>query len=370
MSRLMRMLGLVATAVGIAGVAMTLLSARPDLSLGPYPARAETDPRGAPRSDRGTKVYALARLEPAGGLILIGARPGVRIERVLVSTGDLIKAGQPLAILEGRDEAERRLALAEAQKSEALQQRARKRDRNAIERSGEDRLQPIRLAMLINTTKALKVEDDRLSQDIEVLSKDPKDARAHEELLLKLDQVRIESYRAFFELEQARADQALLDRKRAAEDEALADGGPDDQVFDRQINLARVGLDAATVNAPAAGQVIDLHAHGGEVSSGPLLTLGDLSAMDAAAEVDQVDAGRLKEGDAAEVTILGATVPGKVTRVGRLVGRNQLMNIDPRTLQDLRVLKVTIRLGAAEPAARFVNMQVEVAITPGGSPAR
>ena len=60
--------------------------------------------------------------------------------------------------------------------------------------------------------------------------------------MLKLDQVRIESYRAFFELEQARADQALLDRKRAAEDQALADGGPDDQVLDRQIDLARVGL--------------------------------------------------------------------------------------------------------------------------------
>ena len=86
--------------------------------------------------------------------------------------------------------------------------------------------------------------------------------------------------------------------------------------------------------------------------------------------VDQADAGRFKEGDAAEVTILGSTVRGKVTRVGRLVRRNQLMNIDPRTLQDLRVLKVTIRLGSAEPAARFVNMQVEVAITPGESLAR
>jgi HlyD family secretion protein len=111
-------------------------------------------------------------------------------------------------------------------------------------------------------------------------------------------------------------------------------------------------------------------AHPGDVSSGPLLVLGDLSAMDAAAEVDQEDADRLKEGDAAEVTIKGTSVAGKVTRVGRLVGRNQLMNVDPRTLQDLRVLKVTIRLGAAEPAARFVNMQVEVAITPGQAPAR
>ncbi|HMB05281.1 MAG TPA: HlyD family efflux transporter periplasmic adaptor subunit [Isosphaeraceae bacterium] len=209
-----------------------------------------------------------------------------------------------------------------------------------------------------------------MSQDIEALGKDPQTVRQREELALKLDEVRIESYKAFFELEQVRADQALLDRKRSVEDQALADGGPDDQVLDRQIDLARAALDATTVEAPVAGHVLDVPAHGGEVSSGPLVTLGDLSAMDAVAEVDQADADQLKEGDAAEVTILGTTVPGKVTRIGRLVGRNQLMNVDPRAVQDLRVLKVTIRLGAAQPADRFVNMQVEVAITPGAAPAR
>jgi HlyD family secretion protein len=303
-------------------------------------------------------------------LIVVGARPGVRIQRVLVSVGDRVQAGQPLAVLEGREEARRRLALAETQKAATLQQRARKRDQIAIERAREDRLQPIRLAMLSNTTKALGVEDRRLSSDLDVLGKDPKLAREHEELLLKLDQVRIESYRALFELEQARADEALLDRKRGVEDRALADGGPDDQVLDRQIDLARVGLDATTVAAPVAGQVLDLDAHGGEVSAGPLLTLGDLSAMVAAAEVDQADADRVQEGDAATVAILGTTVRGRVTRVGCLVGRNQMQNVDPRTLQDLRVLKVTIRLDAAQPADRLINMQVEVAITPGEAPAR
>ena len=315
-------------------------------------------------------MHALARLEPAGGLIVVGARPGIRIERVLVAAGDLVQAGQPLAILEGQAEARRRLALAEAQKAEALHQRAQRRNQVAVERAREDRLQPIRLSALENTNKALKAEDERLSQDIEALGKDPQTVRQREELALKLDEVRIESYKAFFELEQVRADQALLDRKRSVEDQALADGGPDDQVLDRQIDLARAALDATTVEAPVAGHVLDVPAHGGEVSSGPLVTLGDLSAMDVVAEVDQADADQLKEGDAAEVTILGTTVPGKVTRIGRLVGRNQLMNVDPRAVQDLRVLKVTIRLGAAQPADRFVNMQVEVAITPGAAPAR
>lgn len=374
MSRALRMLGLAAVTVGIAYVAMTFTSVRPGLLAGPSPDRHGSSrppqSRKELRTNQATSVYALARLEPEGGVIVVGARPGGRIERVLVSVGDLVNAGQPLAILEGREEAGRRLALAEAQKAQGLQQRARRRDQIAVERAREDRLQPIRRATLTNTTKALAVEDKRLSDNIELLGKDTKFASEHEELLLKLDQVRIESYKAFFELEQARADEALLDRKRAAEDQALADDGPEDRVLDRQIELARVGLDATTVSAPVAGQVLEMHAHGGEVSSGSLLTMGDLRTMDAVAEVDQGDADKLKEGDAAEVSILGTTVPGRVVRVGRLVGGNQLLNVDPRTMQDRRVLKVTIRLGSAQPAARFVNMQVEAAITPGTAPAR
>ncbi|MBV8228443.1 MAG: HlyD family efflux transporter periplasmic adaptor subunit [Planctomycetaceae bacterium] len=374
MSRAMKMLGLVVASLVVAFAATACWRSppgpRPGLSLVPSGTGRPLQARSAPRTDRVTRVHALARLEPAGGLIIVGARPGIRIERVLVAAGDLVRAGQPLAILEGQAETRRRLALAEAQKAEVLHQRAQRRNQLAVERAREDRLQPIRLAVLENITKALKAEDERISQDIDVLGKDPQAVRQREELALKLDQVRIESYKAFFELEQARADQALLDRKRRVEDQALADGGPDDQVLDRQIDLARVALDATTVEAPIAGQVLEVLAHGDEVSSGPLVTLGDLSAMDAVAEVDQADAGQLKEGDAAEVTILGTTVPGTVTRVGRFVGRNQLMNVDPRTLQDLRVLKVTIRLGTAQPAGRFVNMQVEVAITPGAAPAR
>jgi hypothetical protein len=49
--------------------------------------------------------------------------------------------------------------------------------------------------------------------------------------------------------------------------------------------------------------------------------------MNAVAEVDQSDAGGIHEGDAASVTILGTMMTGKVTRVGRLVGRNQLQNV-------------------------------------------
>ncbi|HMB08175.1 MAG TPA: hypothetical protein VKP69_31145, partial [Isosphaeraceae bacterium] len=248
MSRAMKMLGLVVALSVVAYAATTLWRSPPGSRWGLNLVLGGTDrplqARSAPRTDRRTSVHALARLEPAGGLIVVGARPGIRIERVLVAAGDLVQAGQPLAILEGQAEARRRLALAEAQKAEDLHQRAQRRNQIAVERTREDRLQPIRLSVLENTIKALKVEDERMSQDIEALGKDPQTVRQREELTLKLDEVRIESYKAFFEQEQARADQALLVRKRSVEDQALADGGPDDQVLDRQIDLARAALAA------------------------------------------------------------------------------------------------------------------------------
>jgi HlyD family secretion protein len=106
-------------------------------------------------------------------------------------------------------------------------------------------------------------------------------------------------------------------------------------------------------------------AHAGEVSSGPLLAMGDLSAMVATAEVFQTDIPRLRTGDPATVRVLDQVVTGKVTLIGSIVGKNQLTNLDPRALQDRRVVKVTIGLDNPVLAASFVNMQVEAAIKPG-----
>jgi len=305
-------------------------------------------------------------LEPVGGLVVVGVRPGARVEKVLVVQGDVVKVGQPLGVTEGHDVARCQLALAEARKADAICRRARERTRVALDREREDKLQRARSAMLDNIAKALKWQDDRLETQISTV---PQEYRAElkrelNELKAKLDQLHIEEHKAQFEREQSRIDQQLLGRKRAQEDEALADGGTDDQLLDREIDLARATFVATTVKAPIAGTVLDIMAHSGEISSGPLLALGDLTTVAAIAEVDQADIGSVREGDAATATILGKVVPGKITRIGRLVGRNQLTNVDPRMPQDLRVVKVTIQLDRAEPAARLMNLQVEVVITP------
>ena len=58
---------------------------------------------------------------------------------------------------------------------------------------------------------------------------------------------------------------------------------------------------------------------------------------------------------------------GKVTRIGSIVGKNQLTSVDPRALRDLRVVEVTIQLDDSSEAARYVNMEVEATIRPSGT---
>ena len=312
------------------------------------------------------EVHALARIEPLHGSVTVGARPGVRVNEVLVHEGDEVKAGQPLAVLEGQEAARLQLAQAEAEKRRADDQKARQRERLVIARSREDRVQKVRLQTLVETHATLQNRVQALTstrKDLEKLpAASPKDRI---ELDVNIDRLKVEENKALFELEQARADQASLAPSRALEDKELADGGPADALLKNQVDLAKASLDLTTITAPAAGRVLDVVAHAGEVSAGPLVVLADLSAMVATAEVDQSDAPAIAQGTSAEVTIIDRQVTGKVTRVGRLVGKNLLASTDPRMPQDLRVVKVTIQLDQAEPAARYVNMQVDAVLHAG-----
>ncbi len=315
------------------------------------------------------EIHALARLEPASGVIVVGARPGARIERIQVGQGDLIVPGQVLALLEGHDLAQAQLALAVAQKSQAVHHRAVQKQKLALEREQFDKLQKIKLdaaprvAFLTNprfdeNTKLFKTLEatlqgkDRIEAEMRLFESEVRNIKA------KLDKDSLEIAPEF------------LRHQRKLEDDELGDSSPDLVVLDRQIDLARVSLVQAEVRAPISGRILELLAHAGEVSTGPLLQMGDPAAMVATAEVYQSDVPRLRLGDPASVQILDRTVTGTVTKVGAIVGKNQLANLDPRALQDRRVVKVKISLDDPTLASTLINMEVDAAIRPGGAGAQ
>jgi HlyD family secretion protein len=330
-------------------------------------ARAQSAPPPAARDG----VHALGRLEPETGLIAVGSRPGQRIDEIKVAIGDDVQAGQVLAILEGRAQAEAQLALAELRKRQAEFQRQAKIDGFALEREQFKQTSEPKTQAAATVADALRKLLDRATPLYKVGEAAATVAPG------TLDKARLEDEGKYVELlaktTQAELEKKLLDvekdlnAKRAAlEDAQVALDNPEFLMADAQVALAKANLEQTQVTAPRAGKILDVLAHAGEVGSGQLLLMGDVSKMVAVAEVFQSDVVRVRVGDAATVKILDESISGKVTRVGSVVGRNQAMNMDPRALKDVRVVKVWVALDGAMPAARLVDMEAEVVITPGG----
>jgi multidrug resistance efflux pump len=386
------------------------------------PAEAQTTRKPASPVAR-SDVRALAHLEPESGAIVIGARPGMRVEKVLVAAGQDVMSGELLAVLEGHDQRERQLALAEAQRDAARFQRRLRREQLVLERARFDRLKQPRLDSLRTTIADLKGKLDEAAAHPAHTGPDsappappvvpaptgataphpagagataprpgpagataphpagagataphPAGAGATMPVLglgaamvppdgrMVSAQLRSELSRTEIQLKEFEASLDQLESQRKLEDEQSADDSPESVVLDRQVELARADLAGAEVRAPVAGRVLSVSIHAGEVSPGPLLTLGDVRTMVARAEVFQTDVLDVAVGDPAEVHILGRTVAGEVTRVGATVARNTITSLDPADLADRRVVDVVVRLADPALAARLVNMQVEVAI--------
>ena len=328
-------------------------------------------------------IHALGRLEPTTGLITVGSRPGQRIDEIKAAPGDDVAAGQVLAVLEGRKQAEAQVALAELQKRKSdFQKRARRadaafqksqaRDRLALERETFDRTNGPRLETATKVADLLRKTLDQATKLHDTLGGMIPDREKIEaegrfvELQAKTFQAELDKQLLAVEKEQTLKKRAIEDAQLAYENPDLGDDNPDFQMADAQLALAKAALADTQVLAPRAGKVLDVIAHAGEVGTGQLLLLGDVSAMVAVAEVFQSDVLRVKVGDPATVSILGQDFTGKVAAIGTVVGRNQAMNMDPRALKDVRVVKVRVTLDDPKTAARLVNMEAEVAITPSG----
>jgi HlyD family secretion protein len=292
------------------------------------------------------EAVALARLLPASGLISVGVRPGVHVVELRVKEGDQVPAGSILAILEGHDSATLQLNMAEAQKKRSEHERA---------------------ARLAAARKAAEITDQRLTKGRELFGqfgaalkgKDRYDAE------LALYELEMQAIRNHLDLDLAQG-AATTGGGKPGDPKHQAGPGPEEAILQAQVDLAAAALRETEVRAPGPGRILRVLAHAGELSSGALLQMGDVSSMVAMAEVYQSDLPRIQPGDPAEVEILGTRVAGKVGRIGSIVGKNQLTSIDPRAMRDLRVVEVTIQLDQADPASRYVDMEVDAVIRPRG----
>ncbi len=355
----------------------------------PGDSRPPTGDRTADDDGGRRGVAALGRLEPEGGVLDLGVGSGVpdRLERLLVSEGQHVEAGQELAFLESYQpraaekeylasqlaEARARLA-AEAAYAEALVREAK------IALESAEKLQPLDVEARESAVRLQEAESAHAEKELKRLTElRQSDASTQQDVdrqTLLLRRSREALCGAEVQLRRLRTAQQLdlaKGRAQVATAEAGLTRARDIQPvasLAKNLQLAEERLKLSVIRAPCDGTVLKVNTHPGEaVGAKPILRLGHTEAMVAVAEVYYTDVRQVKPGQKATVTspALPGPVAGTVVLVGSLIGKKDVLGIDPTADVDARVVEVRIRLEPNDLASRLTYLQVNVRIDTGSA---
>lgn len=365
--------------LGLAGGGVALFSA---MTTELVRARGSSADRADDHSHR-SGVVALGRIEPVSEIISLGsgASPD-RLESLLVSRGDPVRKGDILGYLNSYaeqvaqrdlyqaqlDEAERRLK-AEIYLNQSRIEVAQIHQKQVLEVS------PLRVAAQEATIASLeaKAANDRdiLDSHLQLFARgvatrrlqdDQKATVLQGEANLAAAKARLAELRRQFETDQIDAE-AQVQVARAQLDRLVAEIPI--ASLRRQIALAETRARRLTLYAPIDGRILNVKVKPGEdVGTGPILTMGNTETMRAVAEVYETDISRVRLGQSATITSLALSLPvsGKVARIGSMVFKNDVLNVDPAARADARVVEVWIDLDDAASIQQLTNLTVNVAI--------
>ncbi len=371
-------------------------------------------------------VAALGRLEPTGEIVKIAAPlalDGDRLAELKVNLGDIVRAGDSIAVLDSRDRLVDEVAQAQAQlrvaqvklaqvqagaKSGAINAQRATVSQESAELAGQLRIQRQTIARL-----EAQYEGDRSAQTAAVQRLQAELRTAEKELAryqslyqagavsaslfdskqLSVDTTRQALKQATAELSrtnaiaqrrlrEARAEltrsqntgQAQVASARSRLAEVAEVRSVDIQMAQAEVDAAQASLTKAkrnlaraTIKAPSAGQILKIYTQPGEqMSSDGIVALGQTEQMLVIAEVYQSDIHRIRLGQTA--TIRGQGFPGElhgqVIELGRQISRQQVFSGDPGENLDRRVVEVKIALDseASQRVANLSNLQVQTVI--------
>ncbi|MBE9028233.1 HlyD family efflux transporter periplasmic adaptor subunit [filamentous cyanobacterium LEGE 11480] len=352
---------------------------------------------------------------------------GTRLEQLRVKLGDLVTAGKVLAVLDIQAkyqaavaQAQSRVRMSQAKlakvksgaKSGAIRAQTSQIEQFRIERADQMMAQQAKIQRLRANLKgevaAQQATVDRRAAEYRNAKVDRArfdqlynsggiSASQRDSAKLKVDTAWQQWQEAIAMLEKQRTArqaeiveaQAMLNRIRAGQAQQIkqaranldriAEVRPADvqiaqaEVAEAQANLrqAQATLATAYVRAPQSGQVLKIHTRAGETirSMGDtlgVLDLGQTQQMVAVAEVYDSDVGKIQSGQTATVraTSIGEKLQGRVTEVGYKVQRQNVVNTDPTSNIDARIVEVRVQLdaGSSQKVAKLTNLQVEVSI--------
>lgn len=297
-------------------------------------------------------VFALGRLEPAGEVIQIAAPDGVataRVERLLVSEGDRVEAGQMLAVLDN----EPRLKAAEAVAASQLEQsRVRLAQARIVARSSQGEIEAkLRSARADREMATIQLERNEKLRGAAAISRQN----------LEDAQLRLEAAEA--SVAELTARLVRYESVDGSEPIDVAVARQEVAVAEAALAESQARLKQAYVVAPAAGTVLDVDVRPGEtVGQSRLLDLGAVDDMKARVEVYESDVRRLAVGQAVSLTspALAEELSGMIESMSATVQKQSVVDADPAANTDARVIEVRVDLDDASSAiaGRFVELQV------------
>ena len=159
--------------------------------------------------------------------------------------------------------------------------------------------------------------------------------------------------------------QSALRQTSATSEARLEEAERDVLVREAELVAAQELQSLARVTAPIAGQVLLVHARAGErIGASGLLELGHTQRMYVVAEVYETDIRLVKKGQAATISspALSEPMKGSVERIGSIIGKNDVLDLDPVARTDSRVVEVFILLDDPQAVASLTYLQVDVEI--------
>ncbi|MFM7365916.1 MAG: ABC exporter membrane fusion protein [Cuspidothrix sp.] len=335
-------------------------------------------------------VTALGRIEPQGEVIKLSAPvsgTGNRVEKILVKEGEMVKAGQVIAILDNRDNLQAELTEAQAQvkviKSKIAQIQAGAKqgeitaqkaiiDRLTAEGIGDIDAQKATVEKLQAELINAESENNRYQElyiqgaisasqkdskvlNLETAKKSLQSANSHLKTLASSSKERIKEATATLsqisEVRKVDIEAAVSELNRA----------------ETVVKKAAINLQKAYIKSPQNGQIFEIYTRPGElINNNGILEIGKTSQMYVVAEVYESDIIKIIQGKQVRIVgdIFDQELQGIVERIGLQVQKQNLNSTDPITNIDNRIIKVYIRLNKASShqAAKFTNMQVKVII--------
>jgi HlyD family secretion protein len=293
-------------------------------------------PSSTPRAEAPLprRVSALGRIEPLGGISKVSVPSSLsndRVREILVSEGQRVEQGQPLAILESFDTLK-----AAAQKSQAS---------------------------IAVAERKLRSQEAVIRRYRAELTQAKAEARRAKELFAAgaTTANRLEAQMAEAESTEAQLQEELADRETLQA-----------ELIESRAALAKDQAELAktTIRAPYGGTVFKLIARAGDkIGEGGLLEMGDSSRMGVIAEVYQSDLPEIRPNQAVTIStdgFPGQSVRGRVSEISRQVSRQSITSGESGDNVDRRVVEVKIALPAEAiaKASRVNYLQVNVVFDP------